>query len=216
MNLRPGNALLPQEPKKRQIFSLRNRGMDQPSPLHFSCLPDFCCDHSHTHHLLDGCPCLGVEIVRMKRPINIPKTDGFTMIETIVVLFIMAIVASFVLFRPSTSANELVAEAEILKSHLRYAQIKAMNGDTGETWGIHLADANNYILYKNNAQATDILPGETAQTHTFPTEVSVTSGVATVNFDNWGSPVSGTQTITLKQGTESSSITITKNTGYIQ
>ena len=142
--------------------------------------------------------------------------DGFTMIEIIVVLIVMAIVASVILYRPTTNVNKLVAEAEILKSHLRYAQIKAMNGDENETWGIHLADAKNYIIYKNNAQATDILPGETAQTHTFPTEVSVTSGVATVNFDNWGSPVTGTQTITLKQGTESSSITVTKNTGYIQ
>lgn len=153
----------------------------------------------------------------MKRTANIQRLNGFTMIEMIVVMFIMAIVASFVLFRPSTSVNELVTEAEILKSHLRYAQIKAMNGDSTETWGIHLADANSYILYKNNEQATDILPGETAQTHTFPKEVSVTSGVGTtVNFDHWGSPVSGAQTITLKQGTESSSITITKNTGYIQ
>ena len=139
------------------------------------------------------------------------------MLEVIVVMFIMAIVAPFVLFRPSTSANELVAEAEILKSHLRYAQIKAMNGDDTETWGIHLADANSYILYKNNAQATDILPGETAQTHTFPKEVSVTSGVGTtVNFDKWGSPGPTTLTITLTQGAESSNITITKNTGYIQ
>lgn len=139
------------------------------------------------------------------------------MIEVIIVLFIMAIVASFVLFRPSTSANELVAQAEILKSHLRYAQIRAMNGDDTETWGIHLADANSYTLYKNNAQATDILPGETAQTHTFPTEVSVTSGVGTtVNFDKWGSPGPTTLTITLTQGAESSNITITKNTGYIQ
>lgn len=153
----------------------------------------------------------------MKRTANIQRLNGFTMIEMIVVMFIMAIVASFVLFRPSTSVNELVTEAEILKSHLRYAQIKAMNGDENETWGIHLADANSYILYKNNAQATDILPGETAQTHTFPTEVSVTSGVGTtVNFTNWGSPVSGAQTITLKQGIESINVTVTKNTGYIQ
>ena len=153
----------------------------------------------------------------MKRTANIQLLNGFTMIEVIVVLFIMAIVASYVLFRPSTSVNELVAEAEILKSHLRYAQIKAMNGDENETWGIHLADAKNYIIYKNNAQATDILPGETAQTHTFPTEVSVTSGVGTtVNFDSWGSPVAGAQTITLTQATSTSSITVTKNTGYIQ
>ena len=142
------------------------------------------------------------------------------MIEMIVVMFIMAIVASFVLFRPSTSANELVAQAEILKSHLRYAQIKAMNDEV--PWGIRIADAKSYILYKNNAQATeDILPGEEpgeeAQTHTFPTEVSVSSGVGTtVNFDSWGSPVAGGQTITLTQATSTSSITVTKNTGYIQ
>ena len=143
--------------------------------------------------------------------------DGFTMIEIIVVLIVMAIVASVILYRPTTNVNKLVAEAEILKSHLRYAQIKAMNGDENETWGIHLADAKNYIIYKNNAQATDILPGETAQTHTFPIEVSVTSGVGTtVNFTNWGSPVSGAQTITLKQGIESINVTVTKNTGYIQ
>ena len=140
------------------------------------------------------------------------------------VLIVMAIVFSFILFRPSTSTNELVAEAEILKSHLRYAQIRAMNGDDTETWGIHLADANSYTLYKNNAQATDILPGETAQTHTFPTEVSVTSGAGTtVNFNNWGSPVdngntpyTNSLTITLTQGAETGNITITKNTGYIQ
>lgn len=139
------------------------------------------------------------------------------MIEIIVVLIVMAIVASVILYRPTTNVNKLIAEEEILKSHLRYAQIKAMNGDDTETWGIHLADSKSYILYKNNAQATDILPGETAQTHTFPTEVSVTSGVGTtVNFDNWGSPGTTTLTITLTQEAETRNITVTKNTGYIQ
>jgi len=137
------------------------------------------------------------------------------MLEVIVVLIVMTIMASVILYRPTTSINKLIAEAEILKSHLRYAQIKAMNDEV--PWGIRIADAKSYILYKNNAQATDILPGETAQTHTFPTEVSVSSGVGTtVNFDNWGSPVAGAQTITLTQGSSTSSITVTKNTGYIQ
>ena len=145
------------------------------------------------------------------------RSYGFTMLEVIVVLIVMTIVASVILYRPTTNVNKLVAEAEILKSHLRYAQIKAMNGDENETWGIHLADAKNYIIYKNNAQATDILPGETAQTHNFPAEVSVTSGAGTtVNFDKWGSPVAGAQTITLTQAMQTSSITVTKNTGYIQ
>lgn len=139
------------------------------------------------------------------------------MIEIIVVLFVMAIFITVIATRYVSVANDLLAEAEILKSHLRYAQIRAMNGDDTETWGIHLADAKSYILYKNNAQATDILPGETAQIHTFPAGVSVTSGVGTtVNFDKWGSRDSGPETITLTQGAETRNITISNKTGYVQ
>jgi MSHA pilin protein MshC len=145
---------------------------------------------------------------------------GFTMIEMVMVLIVMAIMASFIIIR-GTTGNDLIAQTEILKSHLRYAQIKAMNDTV--PWGLRVPNANSYILYKNNATANDILPGETAQTHTLPATVTVTSGVGTTfNFNEWGTPVDagGTaivspQTITLSQGTTTSSITIKKNTGYI-
>lgn len=140
--------------------------------------------------------------------------QGFTMIEVVMVLIVLAIVTTVIAYRPTTFSNEIIAQAEIMKSHLRYAQIKAMNDTV--PWGIHIPDANSYILYEeNNATASDILPGETAQTHTLPAVVTITSGVATYNFDNLGSPGTSTLTITLSQGTEVSSITITKNTGYI-
>jgi prepilin-type N-terminal cleavage/methylation domain-containing protein len=157
---------------------------------------------------------------------GIDRKCGFTMIEMVVVLIIMSIIASFIVVRASTSGNELIAQTEILKSHLRYAQIRAMNDE--KPWGIYIPSGGaSYILYYDNAQATSaksLLPGESAQTHTFPSAVTVTSGAgSTYNFNSFGTPVDtgttpnavATQTITLSQGTETSNITITKNTGYI-
>ena len=148
---------------------------------------------------------------------------GFTMIEMVVVLIVMAIVATFILARATPGSNNLIAQAEILKSHLRYAQIRAMNDTV--PWGIRIPDAGSYILYKDNVQATAWLPGEadetistgkTPQTHRLPTGITVTAGSGlTYNFDDWGSPGASTLTITLSQGTTTSNITITKNTGYI-
>jgi hypothetical protein len=149
------------------------------------------------------------------------------------VLIVMAIMATFILTRATPGSNDLIAQTEILKSHLRYAQIRALNDTV--PWGIHIPDAGSYILYRNNAVAKDnagkdiMLPGETPktppapQTHTFEGGVTVTSGVGTTfNFNEWGTPVdaggapiASAQMITLSQGTTTNSITITKNTGYI-
>ena len=158
---------------------------------------------------------------------------GFTMIEMVVVLIVMAIIATFILARATPGSNDLIAQAEILKSHLRYAQIRAMNDTV--PWGIRIPDANSYILYRNNAIAKDnasndiILPGEkpepSPQTHDLQSKgITVTVGVgSTFNFNEWGTPVDAggsaivpaQPTITLSNGTTTSNITITKNTGYI-
>ena len=141
------------------------------------------------------------------------------MIEIVVVLIVMAIMATFFITQVPTG-NDLIAQAEILKSHLRYAQIKAMNDTDVSTpggWGIHLSNNSSYILYRNNATANDILPGETAQTHTLPTGiiVSTTCANATCNFDKLGSPGATTLTMTLTQGASTSTISITRNTGFV-
>lgn len=131
----------------------------------------------------------------------------------VMVLIIIAIIATIIAYRPVTDTNSLIAQTDILKSHLRYAQMKAMNDTV--SWGIHIPNATSYVLYKNNAQASTQLPGENAQTHTLPALVTITTGVDTIiNFDEWGSPGTSTLTITLSQGSNTSSITITKNTGY--
>lgn len=149
------------------------------------------------------------------------NSHGFTMIEIIMVLIILGIATTFILYRPTTVSNNLITQLDIMKSHLRYAQIRAMNDTV--PWGIHIPDANSYVLYKNNTQALSQLPGESAQTHTLPTVITITSGVGTtINFNDFGKPVdtggaeiTSTQTLTLSQGAATSSITITRNTGYI-
>ena len=85
---------------------------------------------------------------------------GFTMIEMVIVLIVMAIIATFILVRATPGSIDLIAQTEILKSHLRYDQIRAMNDTV--SWGIHIpAVGSSYVLYKSNAQAqaTSLLPG---------------------------------------------------------
>jgi prepilin-type N-terminal cleavage/methylation domain-containing protein len=152
---------------------------------------------------------------------SINRQRGFTMIEMVVVLIVLAIVATVILVGANPGNNALIAQTEVLKSHLRYAQIRAMNDTV--PWGINIPNAGSYRLYRNNALATSLLPGETAQTHTLPAGVTITNGVgSTYNFNEWGTPIdsggtpaASSQTLSLIQGTETSNITITKNTGYV-
>jgi MSHA pilin protein MshC len=162
----------------------------------------------------------------MKRACKIHINQrGFSMIEMVIVLIVMAIMGTFIMSRATTTGNDLIAQTEILKSHLRYAQIKAMN-DTDVNvpgrWGIHLPNNSSYELYRNNTIANDplygdILPGETAQTHTLPSGVTVSTNCvnSTCKFDEWGSPGATTLTMTLTQGTSTSIISITRNTGFV-
>lgn len=141
------------------------------------------------------------------------------MIEVVVVLIVLAVLTPFVLSRFTTSNVELVAQADVLKSHLRYAQIKAMNDTDPNTWGISFSSSTTYTLQKNGATALapNNLPGDTSQTHTLTNNVTITSGVGTsVTFNEWGSPggVDFTVTLTPSHGSPST-ISVTKNTGFI-
>jgi len=154
----------------------------------------------------------------------IADSRGFSMIEAIVVLIIIAILAPIVVSQAfkQTDINPLITEAEILKSNLRYAQIRAMNDTV--TWGISLTGSTTYTLIRTAGTAPN-LPGDPSNsaTHTLTGSVTISSGVGTTMlFNEWGAPVDGSgtpfntnTTITLSLGGQSSTVTITKNTGYI-
>ena len=139
---------------------------------------------------------------------------GFSLIEAIAVLLLMGIISTVVISKYSSAdLYQLVSEEGILKNHLRYAQFRAMSDQVA--WGISLS-GNSYTLQKDGAIAPYVLPGEDSQVHMLPSGVSVSAGSGTIIlFDQWGSPGIVDQSITLSAGSDSRTITIIKNTGFI-
>jgi len=165
--------------------------------------------------------------------------QGFTMIEVVMVLIVLSIVTTVIVSRSfTTGTNELMVETDGLKASLRFAQIQSMNDDTDSPvikWGINFPNSTTYRLYKNNADASSMIPVKGAagdpvtvacpvNCHQLQGSVQVTSPLLpkTINFDKWGRPMDGATRLSadfpieLGQGTQRSTITITKNTGYIQ
>ena len=146
---------------------------------------------------------------------------GFTLIELISVLLIMGIVAAVVVSRVGTSNNEVIAQIEVVKSHLRYAQSRAMNSD--KKWGVRF-DTSRYWLFKDGNISNKVtFPAEDSDTVTLPSGMSV--GTEIVSFDSWGKPYTdasgGTlqpadRTIVFLPSLTNHAIIITKNTGFIE
>lgn len=151
------------------------------------------------------------------------KNCGFTILEVIAVLIILGIITAFVVSRGTNIKAELSSETEIIKAHLRYAHCLALANDI-YSWRITLSSGSPdyYTLSKiNKSDGTETnpinLPNEDSPTHTVPSGISITSGLGPVTFDEWGSPGTITQSITLSdQASNSETITITKNTGFIE
>jgi prepilin-type N-terminal cleavage/methylation domain-containing protein len=94
--------------------------------------------------------------------LNLRMNHGFTLLEAIVVLLIVGIVGAAVAARMVISNPELNAQTEVTKTHIRYAQIQAMNSDM--VWGIH-CEGTSYWLFKDSNKANKVLlPGEDSDT----------------------------------------------------
>lgn len=137
------------------------------------------------------------------------NNSGFTMIEIIAVLVILGIIAAVAVARiGSTLDYKVTVEKDIIKTHLRYVQLRALSDD--KTWGMSFA-GSAYTALRNGNVAPYNLPNESSPTHTLPDGITVTG--STVTFDEWGSPGSSNIDLTMSAG--GGTITITKNTGFI-
>jgi prepilin-type N-terminal cleavage/methylation domain-containing protein len=152
------------------------------------------------------------------------KNTGFTMLEAIVVMLIVGIVGAAVAARMVISNPELEAQAEVTKTHIRYAQIQAMNSDT--VWGIHCEGATYWLFKDSNKDNKVLLPGEDNDTVDLSAKNLTMTGFTDLSFNSWGAPhtdeaaseankLSTALNITISSAEQSTQIVITPNTGFI-
>ena len=155
------------------------------------------------------------------------NAKGFTLIEAIAVLIVLGILSAVVISRITSTADvNLKAQTEVLKSHIRYAQLRAMNmksatAGCSASFGISIS-GNSYFLFKDCAVANKvILPGASSTTVSLPNVTLTPSSYIT--FDDWGRPCSNLLGTTLAAGSitlssagaPNETITITNNTGFV-
>lgn len=151
----------------------------------------------------------------MKVGFNQRRTcQGFTTIEVIVVLVLMAVLAAGVVAGMRTPAS-VVAEADILRANLGYAQMLAMANNTA-AWSIQF-NGNSYILIRtddNGSSSPVPWPGEGSAMHNLGTGLAIVQGAGTLNLDAWGAPAAD-HVLALSDGNWQEQVSITGFTGLI-
>ena len=161
---------------------------------------------------------------------KINNDAGFSLFEITVVLIVMGIITGFAIGRGAIGGPDLDIQTEVLKTHLRHAQSRAMNSNIH--WGIRTdAGGGSYWLFKYDGSITTVrLPGEGADTVNISTDgISMSAG--TYSFDSRGVPyyaghsdtppgtslagLGGNLSISISDGSDTNTITITQNTGFI-
>lgn len=137
------------------------------------------------------------------------RRSGFTMIEVLAMLLIMAVVLTVILSRTPSIEREAFAQAGILRSHLRFAQSLAMSHTTAR-WSVSFTPSS-YTLFEDGLPAGIAFPNEASATHVMPDGVSLTAGADTIRFDEWGSP--GVDAVTISVNSET--VTVSGLTGFI-
>jgi MSHA pilin protein MshC len=157
------------------------------------------------------------------------NNKGFSFLELTITIVVISILGMVAISRTQTADTDVIGQYEILKSHLRYAQAKAMNSDS--VWGIEFLGSQQYRLFQYDSAASPTtvpmtLPGEADKTMNLATHgVSVFPADKLISFDSWGrpceddagqTPLSSHLTLTLSGGSSTTKdITITRNTGFI-
>lgn len=145
---------------------------------------------------------------------------GFTLVEILAVLVVLAVLSAAVLVSQSRSSAEVVAEAEQLAAHLRYTQMRALADVT--PWSLKVTGGNSYQIGRVGGPWVRV-PGSSGNLRTFPGNVSLANPSPELRFDSWGRPVSTSNVplatnlpLTLSDGTNQVSVTISAGTGLIR
>jgi len=158
---------------------------------------------------------------------NIKNNSGFSLFDVIAVLLVMSIITAFAVGRVADNKPELIAQKEVLKVHLRYAQSRAMNSN--DNYCIE-SNGNTYWLFRISSAFRVYFPGEQSDNidlSALGLSLAMDAGNI-VCFNSKGIPYTDfdtdnvdnlqtvDRTLTLSSGSDNESIVITKNTGFIQ
>lgn len=129
---------------------------------------------------------------------HIRHTDGFTLVEVTLVMVIIVIVSALIITRTRDLSTGLVSQAEIMKTHLRYAQTLAMSAGGSDIFGIRCSAApNEYWLFRGAnpdgiiLKLTDDLSYDIdADDKLDLAEKNIQASAFTVFFDGSGTPFS--------------------------
>ena len=150
------------------------------------------------------------------------------MIEIIAVLVVIGILAAVAVSRiVSTQSFSVAAEVDILKTHLRYAQFKAMSEDStilncNAPFGVVISGSSYYLFRDCNTNQKVILPNEDVNTASL--SFGINSTCNTFCFDTWGAPYCGAgceapgplgTSSTINVTLVDTGFAITKNTGFM-
>jgi Tfp pilus assembly protein FimT len=169
------------------------------------------------------------------------KTEkGFTILEIIAILVVMAILSVIAVSRSFNYDVEVYSGADTLRTHLRYAQTTAMNTNPSgglNIWGINYdSGANQYWMFQgiNPNNNITFLPEDTQYSsadrkiNLNPKKITLSSNFL-IYFDNRGIPytaytnattntrLASTLTISVSpiSGGTTVNVTITPLTGYV-
>lgn len=149
---------------------------------------------------------------------------GFTVIELVLVILIVALIGVAVNPFKNQVSLSLQAEARRVLSDIRYTQ--ALSMATGERYRWVRTSASTYQIIDIGGTAIALPNGSTTLTlsagNTFGSFANLpnnllafdTTGAPYITANIPGTPLSSTATITLNNGTQSRSITILAQTGY--
>lgn len=157
------------------------------------------------------------------------QPNGFTLVEIITVFLLVSILSVAMIGRFVDNDTELVAGTQVLKTHLRYAQSRAMS--TASTWYVSFDTTTapgTYALYwyvDGTADTSQVFPGETDATVALISGMTIPDGNGAVaGFDRLGRPYtdaagttaqSGLRNLVTRTSDNSTLVQIKPETGFI-
>lgn len=155
----------------------------------------------------------------MNRLKSYKQSQGFTIVELIIVILIVTVMAAFVFGSYSNNSITLEAQAQQVARDIEFTQALAM--DTSAYWGLIKFSANSYsIRNPANSASPPLWPGAIA----LPSGVNFSSGAKSIYFNGLGVPYTNANftnkyandiVITLRHGSQTRTVTVTPETGRV-